>query len=137
MGEVYMTIKDNNWSRRKFLKTAAAAGVGSVVASMTGLVNASENNETVPTRPFGKTGEQISILSLGGTVDTGSNQLMLRQAVKWGVTYWDTAPSYSWGRSEAGFGKYLDKYPQDRKKIFLVTKSGAWTTNGMTRDLNS
>jgi predicted aldo/keto reductase-like oxidoreductase len=132
-----MKIKDNNWSRRKFLKAAGVAGVGSVIAPMTGLVIASEKHATVPTRPFGKTGAQVSILSVGGTVDTASNQLMLRQAVKWGATYWDTAPSYRWGRSEAGFGKYLDKYPQDRKKIFLVTKSSAWTLKGMTRDLNS
>ena len=132
-----MKIKDNNWSRRKFLKAAGVAGMGSVIAPITGPVNASQKHATVPTRPFGRTGAQVSILSVGGTVDTASNQLMLRQAVKWGATYWDTAPSYRWGRSEAGFGKYLDKYPQDRKKIFLVTKSSAWTPNGMTRDLNS
>ena len=131
-----MTIKDHNWSRRKFLKTAGIAGLGSVVAPMTGLVNASENNQTVPTRPFGKTGEQVSILSLGGMFDIGSNQLMLRQAVNWGVTYWDTAHSYSGGRSEKGIGKYFTRYPQDRKKIFLVTKSGAWSLKGMTRELN-
>ncbi len=132
-----MTIKDPNWSRRKFLKTAGVATVGSVMAPMSGLTKAAANEMSIPTRAFGKTGQQVSILSLGGTVDTGSNQLMLRQAVKWGVTYWDTAPSYSWGRSEAGFGKYFAKYPQDRKKIFLVTKSGAWTTGGMTDDLNT
>ncbi len=131
-----MTIKDHNWSRRKFLKTAGIAGLGSVVAPMTGLVNASENNQTVPTRPFGKTGEQVSILSLGGMFDIGSNQLMLRQAVNWGVTYWDTAHSYSGGRSEKGIGKYFTRYPQDRKKIFLVTKSGAWSLKGLTRELN-
>jgi predicted aldo/keto reductase-like oxidoreductase len=131
-----MTIKDPNWSRRKFLKTAGIAGLGSVVAPMTGLVNASENNQTVPTRPFGKTSEQVSILSLGGMFDIGSNQLMLRQAVNWGVTYWDTAHSYSGGRSEKGIGKYFTRYPQDRKKIFLVTKSGAWSLKGMTRELN-
>jgi predicted aldo/keto reductase-like oxidoreductase len=137
MEEFLMKINDNNWSRRKFLKAAGVAGAGSVITPITGLVNASEKHATVPTRPFGKTGAQVSILSVGGTVDTASNQLMLRQAVKWGATYWDTAPSYRWGRSEAGFGKYLDKYPQDRKKIFLVTKSSAWTPKGMTRDLNS
>ena len=60
---------------------------------------------------------------------------MLRQAVNWGVTYWDTAHSYRWGKSEKGIGKYFEKYPGDRKKIFLVTKSGAWTKSGMTKDL--
>ncbi len=132
-----MTIKTDGWSRRKFLKTAGIAGVGSVIAPLTGRAGAAEDHQSVPTRAFGKTGQQVSILSLGGTVDTGSNQLMLRQAVKWGVTYWDTAPSYSWGRSESGFGKYFAKYPQDRQKIFLVTKSGAWTIGGMTDDLNT
>ena len=52
---------------------------------------------------------------------------MLRQAVKWGVTYWDTANSYEGGNSEMGIGKYFEKFPEDRKKIFLVTKSTAWT----------
>ncbi|MGD9054860.1 MAG: aldo/keto reductase [Desulfobacterales bacterium] len=132
-----MTIKNPNWSRRKFLKAAGIAGMGSVITSMTGQAEAAEKNQSVPTRAFGKTGQQVSILSLGGTVNTASNQLMLRQAIKWGVTYWDTAPSYSWGRSEGGFGKYLAKYPEDRKKIFLVTKSGAWSTSGMTDDLNT
>jgi hypothetical protein len=132
-----MTQQKTNWSRRKFMKAAAIAGVGSVVTSVTGRAEAAEKHQRVPTRAFGKTGQQVSTLSLGGTVNTASNQLMLRQAVQWGVTYWDTAPSYSWGRSEGGFGKYLAKYPQDRKKIFLVTKSNAWSPGGMTDDLNT
>jgi hypothetical protein len=69
-------------------------------------------------------------------VDFLSNQLLLKQAVNRGITYWDTAHSYSGGRSERGIGKYFAKYPQDRQKIFLVTKSGAWSIKGMTRDLN-
>ena len=131
-----MTIKDHNWSRRKFLKTAGVAGVGSILAPVKQLIAASGERENIPIRPFGKTGEQVSSLSLGGIVDLLSNQLMLKQAVNWGVTYWDTAHSYSGGRSEKGIGKYFTKYPQDRKKIFLVTKSGAWSIKGMTRDLN-
>ena len=61
---------------------------------------------------------------------------MLKQAINWGVTYWDTAHSYGGGRSEKGIGKYFAKYPQDRQKIFLVTKSGAWSIKGMTRELD-
>jgi predicted aldo/keto reductase-like oxidoreductase len=61
---------------------------------------------------------------------------MLRQAVKWGVTYWDTANSYEGGNSEIGIGKYFAKYPEDRKSIFLITKSTAWTLKGMTEHLN-
>ena len=90
----------------------------------------------MPTRPFGKTGVDVAILSMGGMFDIPNNQLMLRQAVKWGVTYWDTANSYEGGNSELGIGKYFAKYPEDRKSIFLVTKSTAWTLNGMTEHLN-
>jgi predicted aldo/keto reductase-like oxidoreductase len=131
-----MTSYNPKWSRRKFLKTAGVAGVGSILAPAKKLFAASGRLETIPTRSFGKTGVQVSILSLGGIVDFLSNQLLLKQAVNRGITYWDTAHSYSGGRSERGIGKYFAKYPQDRKKIFLVTKSGAWSIKGMTRDLN-
>jgi hypothetical protein len=131
-----MKKKISGCTRRDFFKTAGAAGVGSILAPVKQLSAASGKLETIPTRPFGNTGEQVSILSLGGMFDIGSNQLMLRQSINWGVTYWDTAHSYGRGRSEKGFGKYFAKYPQDRKKIFLVTKSGAWSIKGMTRELN-
>jgi hypothetical protein len=68
--------------------------------------------------------------------DIPNNQLLMRQAVKWGVTYWDTANSYEGGHSELGIGKYFAKYPEDRKSIFLVSKSTAWTLKGMTEHLN-
>ena len=63
------------------------------------------------------------MLSLGGGFDVLGNQLLLRQAIKLGVTYWDTAESYGYGRCEDGFGKYFSKHPEDREKIFLVTKT--------------
>ena len=131
-----MSDPKNCWSRRDFLKTAGIAGAGSLLAPGVNLAQAADRTQQVPQRPFGKTGAMVPILSLGGTLDLSSNQLMLRQAVKWGVTYWDTAHSYRWGKSEEGVGRYFDKYPQDRQKIFLITKSGAWTKSGMTKDLN-
>jgi hypothetical protein len=97
---------------------------------------AAQPQAVVPTRPFGKTGIDVPILSFGGSLSTSLSTLLLRQAVKWGVTYWDTANTYMGGRSEKGMGKYFEKYPADRKRIFLVTKSHAWTTEGMSEDLN-
>jgi predicted aldo/keto reductase-like oxidoreductase len=128
-------------SRREFLKKTGVLGLGSIVTPLArisgyGVNPAIASEMSVPTRPFGRTGVNVSILSLGGMFDTIGNQLLLRQAVKWGVTCWDTANSYSGGRSEEGFGRYFQKYPEDRKKIFLVTKSGAWSQSGMTRHLN-
>jgi len=60
----------------------------------------------------------------------------MHQALEWGVTYWDTATSYVGGKSEIGIGMYLEKHPEVRKRIFLVTKSGASSASGMTKHLN-
>jgi len=138
-----MCGKGKNLSRRDFLKTAGAAGIGSLLTATGTLavpsgLRAEEKVERpmVPTRPFGKTGVEVSILSLGGIFDIQSNQLTLRKALEWGVTYWDTATSYVGGRSEIGIGKYFSKYPGARKKVFLVTKSGASNPNRMTKHLD-
>ena len=127
---------DSECSRRQFLKTAGAAGLGLLAASTAADLLSAQEPPRVPTRPFGKTGLNVAMLSLGGMFDIPNNQLMLRQAVKWGVTYWDTANSYEGGNSELGIGKYFAKYPEDRKGVFLVTKSAAWTLKGMSEHLN-
>jgi len=123
-------------SRREFLRTTGAAGLGLLAASAAPEVLCAPDAGQVPTRPFGKTGVNVAILSMGGMFDISNNQLMMHQAVKWGVTYWDTANSYEGGNSEPGIGKYFAKYPDDRRRIFLVTKSTAWTLKGMTEHLN-
>ena len=135
----YFTMKKNRSSltRRAFLKAACAAGAGSVITLKNFPASASDEAVVVPTRPFGKTGVEVPILGFGTSLQVAFSELLLRQAVKWGVTYWDTADSYMGGNSEKAIGKYFAKYPEDRKKIFLVTKSSAWTTDGMTRDLKS
>ena len=132
-----MSKKKGNFTRRHFLKTAGAATVGSLLGATETVGKISDNSgkelSVVPTRPFGNTGVRVSTLSLGGMFDIPSNQLVLKQALKWGVTYWDTADCYEGGRSERGVGKFLGKYPETRKKIFLVTKSDAIDPRGMTR----
>jgi hypothetical protein len=90
---------------------------------------------TVPRRPFGKTGVNVSILSLGGVLKP-SDQLVFRQAFKMGVTYWDTADSYGWGKNEKAIGKYFAKFPGDRDKIFLVTKAATSNPKKLTEKLN-
>jgi predicted aldo/keto reductase-like oxidoreductase len=125
-----MSRRKRKWSRREFLKTAGAAGVGSVLGSMGPLGKAAGKSHPaasdqllVPTRPFGKTGAKVSILGLGGSGSLPYSQLLYRQAIKMGVTYWDTAETYGRGKSEEGIGEYFAKHPDDRKKVFLVTKS--------------
>ncbi len=135
--------KENELSRRGFLKAVSAVGAGSLFSAQGAFAQKTEENAQkkpesaqVPTRPFGKTGVNVSCLSLGGMFDIPSNQLMLKQALKWGVTYWDTADCYEGGNSETGIGQFLKKYPETRKQIFLVTKSDSRDPEGMTKLLD-
>jgi len=90
----------------------------------------------VPKRTFGKTGVNVSILSLGGVLGI-YDQLIFRQAFKMGVTYWDTADSYGRGNNEKAIGKYFTKFPNDRKKVFLVTKASTSDPPRLTEKLNA
>ena len=135
-------MKDKKLSRRDFIKIAGAAGLGSMAASVAGLSVASDMYRSkdsrpliVPTRPFGKTGESVSALSFGGSHNILSKQLLLKKALEMGITYWDTALTYR--NSEEGMGKYFMKYPDDRKKVFLVTKSPSSVPKKMTNNLDS
>ena len=103
-----MTGSDRGWSRRRFLKATGTAGLGALMAPASRFATAAETPTRVPTRPFGKTGVDVSILSLGGMFNIGSNQLMMKQAMRWGVTYWDTADCYQRG-SEKGYREIFYK----------------------------
>ncbi len=119
-------IAGTGFTRRDFIKTMGLAGL----ALGTGPVGALAAPEpagpapaaAMPTRKLGKTGVDVSVLALGGMFDTINNQLLLKQARKWGVTYWDTAESYGNSLSEEGYGRYFARNPGSRQEIFLVTK---------------
>ncbi|MCG6892315.1 MAG: aldo/keto reductase [Desulfobacteraceae bacterium] len=129
-----MNRKSNTgWTRRQFLHTAGAAGVGAVIGGDRSTQAAEEEPVRVPRRPFGRSEKMVSILSLGGMFDIPNNQLLMRQAHRWGVTYWDTADCYGRGRSEEGIGKYFSKFPEHRADVFLVTKSDDRDPEGMSR----
>ncbi len=138
-------MKENNVSRRDFVKTLGVMGVGSVVGASQALAQSNAPAAApaspatpvkVPTRIYGKTGVPVSMLALGGIFDIVSNQLVLQQALNWGVTYWDTAAGYNGGRSEGGIGMFLEKNPQARKDLFIVTKhEGGDMTNALNQSL--
>ena len=92
--------KKGNLSRRDFIKAAGTAGLGSALIPLSSLALSHGSTSTktpeqivVPMRPFGKTGVNVSILSLGGVLNV-TDQIVFRQAFRVGVTYWDTADSY-------------------------------------------
>ena len=119
-------------NRRTFLKATGAGGASLAISSgLAANVLASETakdatTKTVPTRKLGRSGLPVSILSLGG-IDWTTNQNLLRMAFTMGATFWDTSDRYENGKSEIGIGQYINKYPEDRKKIFICTKASEKT----------
>ena len=120
--------KNTGVTRREFVKTVgltglviAGAGVPGAIADTEKPAGASQAS-AMPQRKLGKTGVDVSILNLGGMFDTINNQLLLKQALKWGVTFWDTAESYGNNLSEVGYGRFFSRNPGTREKVFLTTK---------------
>jgi uncharacterized protein len=129
-----MSEANKGVSRRRFLEVVGAAGIGSVIASKVfaepnepnGQKEQSTQPLELPKRKLGKTGVEISSLAVGVAFNAVDNQIMLRKAVDWGATCWDTSHFYENGNAELGIGKFFEKNPDVRKKIFLATKaSGA------------
>jgi uncharacterized protein len=123
-------VKDKKKSidRRTFLKATGVGGASIAISSgFAGNVLASDGAKdtsvkTVPTRVLGKSGISVPILSFGG-LDWSTNQNLLRMGFSLGVTMWDTSDRYQDGKSELGIGEFFEKYPQDRKKVFISTKA--------------
>jgi len=78
----------------------------------------------VPRRPFGTTGEEVSILGVGGhAIGLAKSEdeaiRIVRDALDAGVTFMDNAWEYHGGRSEEWMGKALEGR---RDRAFLMTK---------------
>jgi len=126
-------------TRRDFIRTVGLGGIAAtgieIDRAMAAPAPGEAQAQTVPKRKLGKTGVEVSTLCLGGMFDTINNQLLLRQAFNWGVTYWDTAEGYGNGRSEEGIGRFFSRNPEARKEIFLVTKTRPGAPEKMTESL--
>jgi uncharacterized protein len=133
--------RQNGLTRRAFIRSVGLGGLAATGLDVARVIAAPDQSEgkaqSVPKRKLGKTGVEVSILSLGGMFDTINNQLLLRQAYNWGVTYWDTAEGYGNGMSEEGIGRFFSRNPEARKEIFLVTKTRPGAPAKMTQSLET
>jgi len=90
----------------------------------------------LPKRPLGKTGEEISILGLGGegilrTHDEEEKAVpLIRRALDLGITYFESARAYA--NSESYYGMALQ---ERRRDIFLTSKSHERTGDGALKHL--
>ncbi|MHC4477939.1 MAG: aldo/keto reductase [Planctomycetota bacterium] len=143
-----MKDKSNTIDRRNFLKRIGAAGVGTVLASAEAVADPNQPADgqkpqkatfpQVPKRRLGNLTEindlgkqvplEVPCFSLGTLFNVVDNQAALRESLKYGVTYWDTAHSYAGGNSEIGIGKFLSKNPGLRKRLFIVSKASKANT---------
>ena len=78
---------------------------------------------TIPKRPYGGTGVELSIVGFGGVVVMATEQdhanRLVAEAVERGINYFDVAPSY--GDAEERLGPALEPF---RKDVFLACKTG-------------
>ncbi len=92
--------------------------------------------EIFPKRPLGNTGEQVSILGLGGEGMLRSFNRekeavsLIQRAIDLGITYFESARAYA--GSESYYGKALE---ERRKEIFLASKSHERTAEGALKHL--
>ncbi|HEU4719934.1 MAG TPA: aldo/keto reductase, partial [Gemmatimonadaceae bacterium] len=80
---------------------------------------------SVPLRPFGRTGETVSALGLGGfhlgeIATERETTSLVHRAIDAGITFMDNAWEYHDGMSETRMGKALAN--GWRQKVFLMTK---------------
>ncbi len=107
-------------NRRTFLQ--AGALVAASAASRAPGAGAQEARPappaTLPRRPLGKTGADITLLDIGTGRGRGVGRL-LRYAYSQGIRAFDTSAAY---QSEPDFKAWFQQEPAVRKEVFLVTK---------------
>lgn len=129
------TLGRGAMNRRRFLKTAAAAGGGLAVTAAAGRGLGAASGE-LPRRVLGRTGAKVTVLGLG-TAPIGEGPPEVQQAARIfgevldrGVNYVDTARIY--GNAEEALGLVI---PKRRDGLFLVTKVSTHTAEGAQRSL--
>jgi uncharacterized protein len=128
---------DKQVNRRGFLGTSAgtlaiAGAIGSGADGVAQTASKATKTAALPKRTLGRTGVDVSILTLGTWRSVGLDRI-LRFAWASGVRYVDTAKSYG---SEPAIGRWLRAMPEVRKELFLVTKDHPHTPSQLIENLD-
>lgn len=113
------------------MRTLGAMTAGMIVSGTDSkgatLINRDRLGDLLPLRKLGKTGEQVTMLGVGGAhigkSDEKTAQAILEAALEGGVRFFDNAESYNSGGAEKKYGRYL--VPKYRDVSFIMTKSTA------------
>ncbi|WP_261301996.1 aldo/keto reductase [Paenibacillus andongensis] len=94
-------------------------------------------------RSFGSTGQQFPVLSFGAQRIVDEHNCteeeaiqIVNRAIDEGITYFDTAPSYSDGQSEERLGKALARDGR-RNEVWIATKTHDRTRDGSLKLLEA
>jgi predicted aldo/keto reductase-like oxidoreductase len=124
--------------RRDFLQTGAVATAGAVASTVLPQTSAGAEQtkmRPIPKRKLGKTGEELSIIGLGGVVVMNNSPSfasnIVAEAVDRGINYFDVAPTYD--NAQERLGLALEPY---RKNCFLACKQEDWTRSGSEKLLD-
>ena len=122
-----MPAKRSSFDRREFLKKSllGVAGAGAWGA-VPGVLKAGVQASSAPaaakpgviTRPLGKTGVALPVVSMG--VMNSNNENLIPAALDGGIVHLDTAHGYQRGTNEGVIGKVLKGRP--RESYFIATK---------------
>ncbi len=113
-------------NRRRFLKTATAAGAALAAAEPTFGAFAPAP-PAVPTVTLGKTGQAVTKLGMGTSWSLAPS--FVQTALFSGVRYIDTSETYENGGSETVVGDVLER-TKLRKEVYLVTKCKVGRASG-------
>ena len=97
------------------------------------------NADSIGTRTFGKTGQGVTMVGLGGEGilrtwgRTGAAQAVIREAMGKGITYFDCARVYA--GSEEYYGSVWSREPRLRAGVFQASKSASRDRMGALADL--
>ena len=139
-------------TRRGLLKAGASiAGAAAAVAAGAAAEDTAPRDATPPAIPpttrngdilyraLGRTGEQVSLVGLGGyhigvQQEEQESLRIIRTAIDRGINFLDNCWDYNGGASELRMGKALrDGY---RQKVFLMTKIDGRTKEAAARQLD-
>lgn len=125
-------------TRREFLGWTGKAVAGLAFLGMTGRSGWAAPGPglpaDLPTRPLGRTGRSVTLMSLGGEGVLRTTGRMreavpvIRRALELGVNYFDTAPAYQQSQDYLGEG-----LGNDRRRIFLAAKTHERSRDGSLR----
>jgi aryl-alcohol dehydrogenase-like predicted oxidoreductase len=141
-------MEESAMERRSFLKSVAAASVGTAAAS-SGLAQSEPRQAKTPPalrpespdmqyRELGRTGERVSVIGMGGyhlgkQDDAAESIRLIRRGIDRGITFLDNCWDYNDGLSEVRMGQALrDGY---RSKAFLMTKMDGRTKDSFNKQL--